>query len=160
MHTRSSRAAALGLIVITVFTSHWQYGRTGSTLQRRMWRKLGLDLRNSTCRFLAEEMTEEEEALLRGVDALEYMLTASIMPDDFDIEALAAFGPEAAAGCCPLPATGFLATAPLAFLHCTTGYLPLPHWLSSTSPTAFLPLPVWLPALLCSDPPRGLWCYP
>merc|ERR1711865_1153927 len=48
---------------------------------------------------MAEITEEAADALLRGVDALEYMLTASIMPDDFDLEALAAFGPEAAAGC-------------------------------------------------------------
>merc|ERR1711865_149447 len=48
---------------------------------------------------MAEITEEAADALLRGVDALEYMLTASIMPDDFDVEALAKFGPEEAAGC-------------------------------------------------------------
>ena len=149
MHTWSSGAAALGLPVITVFTTHWQEDaepdQPDITLQschRQSW--LQLRWTDGTESFLAEAlhwccrmaqmMTEEEEALLRGVDALEYMLTASIMPDDFDIEALAAFGPEAAAGCCPLPATGFLA---------------LRHWLSGTAPLA-----VWLPALHCSARPR------
>lgn len=86
------------------------------------------DKRFHTRMAVEAEIPEETHALLRGVDALEYMLTASIMPEDFDVEALAAFGPEEAAGQV-LPQPSFAASLLLSFLFCHLLALPLPLWL-------------------------------